>query len=116
MKLDEFGALIKANELFDLVVEDILALERSFGIRRLADQQVGTADFIAANIEEGYGRGSQRVYAQFLIIARGSAQETKGPYGRMKHWFSAEKIEARQSLCDEIIGILTATITTLKSK
>jgi len=115
MKLDEFGALIKANKLFDLVAEDILALERPFGTRRLADQQVASADSIAANIEEGYGRGSKREYAQFLIIARGSAQETRGRYGRMKHWLDQETIESRQKLCDEIIGILTATICTLKS-
>jgi len=81
MKLGEFRALIKANELFDHVVLDIEPLRGLDGCRRLMDQQVAAADSIAANIEEGFGRGSTKEYAQFLIIARGSARETKGRYG-----------------------------------
>jgi len=34
----------------------------------------------------------------------------------MKHWLTEEVIRARQALCNEIIGILTATITTLRSR
>lgn len=116
MKLEELGALIKANELFELVAKDINVLKDAFGYRRLADQQVASADSIAANIEEDFGRGSKREYTQFLIIARGSAQETKGRYGRMKQWLDKSTIDDRKRLCDEIIGILTATINTLKSK
>lgn len=116
MKVENFGALIKANEIFDLVVEDVKALKGDIGTKRLVEQQIASADSIAANIEEGYGRGSHREYAQFLIISRGSTQETKGRYGRMKHWLPEETIAARQQLCDEIIGILTATIKTLKAR
>lgn len=116
MKLDDFGALIKANELFDHVIADIESLKKHAGCRRLIDQQVASSDSIAANIEEGFGRGSTKEYTQFLIISRGSAQETKGRYGRMKHWLSPETIESRQALCDEIIAILTATISTLRSR
>ncbi|MGB0743122.1 MAG: four helix bundle protein [Opitutales bacterium] len=116
MKLEEFGALIKANELFDSVASDVKILENCFACRRLAEQQIASADSIAANIEEGFGRGSRKEYAQFLIIARGSAQETRGRYGRMKHWLPGEEILARQALCDEIIAILSTTIKTLRSK
>ncbi|NBB77955.1 MAG: four helix bundle protein [Verrucomicrobia bacterium] len=116
MKLEDYGALIKANELFDLVVVDMDLLSKSIGCRRLVDQQIASADSIASNIEEGFGRGSRKEYTQFLIISRGSAQETKGRYGRMKHWLSAETIQARQMLCNEIIAILTATIKTLRSQ
>lgn len=31
MKLEEFGALIKANELFDLTVADMQLLKKKFG-------------------------------------------------------------------------------------
>ena len=116
MKLEEFGALVKANELFDHVAKDIKPLQNEFGIKRLIEQQFASADSIAANIEEGFGRGSRKEYTQFLIIARGSAQETRGRYGRLKHWLNAETIRARQKLCDEIIAILTSTIQTLRSR
>lgn len=115
MKIEEFGALIKANQLFDLVVNDISSLKSHYECRRLISQQVASADSIGANIEEGFGRGSKKEYAQFLIISRGSAQETKGRYGRMKHWLPKETITSRQSLCDEIIAILSATIRTLRN-
>ncbi|MDQ8193103.1 four helix bundle protein [Coraliomargarita sp. SDUM461004] len=113
MKLDNFGALIKANKLFDHVVNDLRPLKTEFACKRLVEQQFASADSIAANIEEGYGRGSRKDYRHFLIISRGSAQETKGRYGRLKHWLKQEDIEARQKLCDEIIAILSKTINTL---
>ncbi len=84
MKLEDFGALIKANELFDHVVSGMDSLKGQFGCLRLVEQQIASADSIAANIEEGFGRGSRKEYTQFLIISRGSAQETRGRYGRMK--------------------------------
>ncbi len=80
---------------------------------RLISQQLASADSICANIEEGYGRLSRKEYIRFLDFARGSARETCGRYKRMKHWLSEDVIPQRTGLLDEIIGILTATITTL---
>jgi hypothetical protein len=51
---------------------------------RLVSQQIGGADSICANIEEGYGRLS-RVECVRFDFARGSARETRGRYERMKH-------------------------------
>jgi hypothetical protein len=34
----------------------------------------------------------------------------------MRHWLAAEVVAERQSLCDEIIGILTRTIPRLRHK
>ena len=115
-KLHQFGAHQKALALFDLVVGDLAILAREPSYQRLVSQQIASADSIAANIEEGYGRGSKRDYAHFLIIARGSAQETRGRYARLKHWLSADLIVERIALCDEIIGILTATISRLREQ
>ena len=114
--LKRFGAYQKAVVLFDWVVADLSALAKEPALQRLIAQQYASADSIAANIEEGYGRGSKREYAHFLIIARGSAQETRGRYERMKHWLSTEVIAPRVALCDEIIGILTATIRRLREQ
>ena len=90
MKLQEFGGLMKANELSDLVVEDLRPLKEAFGCKRLAEQQIASADSIAANIEKGFGLGSRKEYRQFLIIAAGSAQETRDRSGRLKHWLPPE--------------------------
>jgi four helix bundle protein len=112
--LKRFGAHQKALALFDWVVADLAPLAKYPALQRLISQQYASADSIASNIEEGYGRGSKRDYAHFLVIARGSAQETRGRYERLKHWVSPETIAPRVALCDEIIAILTATIRSLK--
>ncbi|MFH1499169.1 MAG: four helix bundle protein [Verrucomicrobiota bacterium] len=113
--LQKFKAYQKACLLFDQAVSDMSALTKSPLTARLISQQVASADSIAANIEEGYGRGSKKDYAHFLVIARGSATETRGRYSRMKHWLSANVIAERVALCDEIIAILTSTIRTLRN-
>lgn len=111
----KFGAYRKALELFDGVVADFGPFRGDPALARLVGQQFASADSVASNIEEGYGRGSTREYAQFLIIARGSAQETAGRYGRFKHWLPQPVIDARVALCWEIIGILTGSINTLRA-
>ena len=112
--LENFGAYRKAMDLFDWVVQDMAMLRKDPRCYKLVSQQVASADSIASNIEEGHGRQSRREYARYLIISRGSARETRGRYTRMKHWLSQEIIGHRVALCDEIIGILTGTITTLR--
>jgi len=109
--LKNFTAYKKALVLFDLVVYDLGHLASRFELSKLVSQQTASADSIATNIEEGYGRGSRKEYAQFLIIARGSAQETLGRYARMRHWIQPETVEARY----EIIRILTTSIQSLKN-
>ena len=83
---------------------------------RLVAQQIGSADSICANIEEGYGRLSRVEYIRFLDIARGSARETRGRYERLNNWIAQDVIKQRVELLDEIIGILTSSIGTLKKK
>ncbi len=101
--LENFGAYRKANDMFTHVMNDMQKLRADFTLGRLVSQQLASADSIAANIEEGYGRGSTREYIQFLIYARGSAQETRGRYGRMRHWLTESIVEARQHDLDEIL-------------
>ena len=112
--LQNFGAYQKALQLFDFVVADLTPLAKLPALQRLISQQFASADSIASNIEEGFGRGTRKEYSQFLIIARGSAQETRGRYGRFRHWLPADVIDCRQVLCGEIIGILSASINTLR--
>jgi four helix bundle protein len=114
--LMKFGAYRKALELFDFVVSDLGPLSKHPALARLIGQQFASSDSVASNIEEGYGRGSPKDYAHFLVIARGSAQETAGRYGRFKHWLPQTVIDSRVALCSEIIGILTGSINTLRGQ
>ena len=57
--LESFGAYRKARLLFDLVVTDMETLKTNPLCYRLVSQQMGSADSICANIEEGYGRLSR---------------------------------------------------------
>ena len=49
-----------------------------------------------------------------LDIARGSARETRGRYERITNWLHQEVIQQRVELLDEIIGILTTSIETMR--
>lgn len=73
-----FGAYVKARELFELVISDLSDLSRHPACGRLVAQQIASADSIASNIEEGYGRRSPRDFAHFLVIARGSPRRPLG--------------------------------------
>ena len=113
-RLDEFGAYQKALELFDKVVQDINQYLRDRRLDKLVSQQLGSADSVCANIEEGYGRESTIEYRRFLIIARGSLRETQGRYRRLRHWLPEEIVNDRIELAEEINRILSATINRLK--
>jgi four helix bundle protein len=67
--LQSFGAYQKAQQLFDLVVADMETLKTNPLCYRLVSQQIGSADSICANIEEGYGRLSRVEYVRFLDFA-----------------------------------------------
>ena len=114
--LDGFEAYRLAMELFDLVVEDVSPLATKPALTKLVSQQLGSADSIAVNIEEGHGRETSKEYTRFLVISRGSARETKGRYRRLRKWFKPDVVEDRCARCDPIIAILTKTINTLKRK
>ena len=114
--LEQFGAYQKARQLFDLVVKDMEVLKTNPLCYRLVSQQIGSADSICANIEEGYGRLSRIEYVRFLDIARGSARETGGRYKRMAIWLNQDVIQKRLALLDEIIGILTRSIASMRRK
>jgi four helix bundle protein len=112
--LENFGAYQKARQLFDVVVTDMQKLKAEPLCYRLISQQVSSADSICANIEEGYGRLSRAEYVRFLDFARGSARETRGRYETLNHSLAPDLVNQRLELIDEIIGILTSSIGTLK--
>jgi len=59
------------------------------------------------------GRGE---YIRFLVFSRASAREPRGRYERLKQWLGPELINTRVALADEVISILTKTISTLQQQ
>ena len=107
-----FYAYPKALFLYDLVWEDCGKLVRDLRGKAVAQQIVRSAGSISANIEEGYGRGiGTKSYLYFLRVAIGSARETKGWYFRARHLLSADVLEHRLALLDEIISLLATEMT-----
>ena len=115
-KLREFSAYGKALELFDLVVRDMRQLQNASDTLRLRSQQIASADSICANMDEGAGRWTTKEYCQYLVVSRGSTAETMGRYERMQHWLPADVVEDRVNRCNEILSILSTTITKLRRK
>ena len=70
--LEEFGAYRKGRALFDLVVTDMRSVQRDPLCFKLVSQQIGSADSICANIEEGHGRLSRAEYVRSLDFAHHS--------------------------------------------
>ena len=114
--LHNVGAYRKSLQLFDHVIEDTKPLKSDFTLTGLLSQQIASADSVCANIEEGYGRLSRKEYIRFLDYAIASARETQGRYTRLKHWIDPSVLKRRNALLDEIIGILSSTIKTLRSQ
>ena len=76
MKLDELRVYQLAMEIGDLVW-DIVQKWDYFSKDTLGKQLVKSADSIAANLSEGFGRYYFREARQFGYYARGSLSETK---------------------------------------
>ena len=89
--------------LHDLAWEDAATISRDFRGKEIAGQLIRAVGSIAANIEEGYGRGFGRDYARFLAYAIGSAREARG-------WYYRARTLLRQEVLQHRMGLLT-TIT-----
>jgi four helix bundle protein len=75
--------------------------------KAVARQLIRSSGSIAANIEEGYGRGfagKERLY--FLRVALGSARESKGWYYRARALLKPVVLEHRMALVGEVIALL----------
>jgi four helix bundle protein len=79
MALKAHAGRLRVHELACTLAADVARLARTFrgpGHFERGDQLVRAALSISSNIAEGCGRGSVREFRQFLLYARGSAQET----------------------------------------
>ena len=105
----EFETYRLALFLADLAWQDSKRLLEDERGRSIAWQLIDSAGSVAANIEEGYGRGFGKDYARFLRIALGSARETRGWYYRGREAFSGGVVAHRMTVVEQIIAGLVLT-------
>jgi len=115
-KLDEVVFYNMAKALWDNCWDDTTKMIEDVRGKEIVRQMIRSVGSIAANIEEGYGRGYGKEYPQFLRIARGSARESKGWYNRSKFLLAENIIENRVQTIDSIIAMLNKSIQTLEQK
>lgn len=114
--LDNYPFYVKACALYEAMLDDTEILGADYRGREIARQLVRSAGSIAANIEEGYGRGTPKEFIYFLTVACGSARETKGWYTRATRFLGERTLTERSAQTDQIIALLVSTIRTLKRK
>jgi len=96
----------KAMQLSKLVyrlIEHFPAAEKY----ALSDQVRRAVVSIPSNVAEGCGRASNRDYAHFLSIARGSLYETMTQLEMAKEFGYLESIDEAETLASEISRMLT---------
>lgn len=104
-----FETYRKALFLSDLAWIDCGGLSKDPRGKAIIWHLLDSAGSIAANIEEGYGRGFGKDYARFLRISLGSAREARGWYYRSRELFDPQVLNHRMGLLDEIISGLVTT-------
>ena len=114
--LNKYPFYVKACELYEGALADSETLGRDYRGREIVKQLVRSSGSVAANVEEGYGRGTRKEFIYFLTVACGSARETRGWYQRSRRFLPVAVVEQRLRQIDEIIGLLVATIKTLKRR
>lgn len=91
---------------------------RSFDRQTVGLQLTRAADSIGANIAEGVGRGTYKDNRRFVMMARGSLNETK-------HWLrraykrgllSQSEIDALKPLLDELAPRLNAYLRSINNR
>lgn len=106
----KFQVYPKALFLYELTWVDCEYLMKDERGKTVARQLIRSVGSISANIEEGFGRGFGKSYANHLRIALGEARESRGWYWRGHNLLPENVIEHRLQLLGEIIALLTTNV------
>ena len=105
-----FETYRKALFLSDLAWHDCDKLVNDARGKSIVWQLTDSAGSVAANIEEGYGRGFGKDYARFLRNALGSAREARGWYYQGRYVLTETVCTHRAQLFTEIIRLLLTIV------
>jgi four helix bundle protein len=112
----EFLGYRKALFLYDLAWKDCEGLTRDRRGRAVAEQLIRSAESISANVEEGHGRGYGKQRDWFFTVSIGSARESKGWYWRARELLTADVVDHRLALADEVIALLVSELNRQRSR
>ena len=74
----------KLARILSKEVHQLLKLDIYNSDKRLKSQMYGSSGSVMDNIAEGYGRGGNKEFSQYLWIAKGSAAELKSQFSDAK--------------------------------
>ncbi len=113
-RFEEIGAWQKARTLCNDINQVILESELAKDYK-LKDQINGSSGSIMDNIAEGFGRGGNPEFIQFLEISHASACECQSQLYRLldKKYINPEKFKLLYDLADEIRKMLLSLISYL---
>ena len=118
MKAKKLEDLLVYQKALQGVAEVSALLERpAFGRNfELKDQLSGSSEGIPGHIAEGYGQLTDRHFARYLGIARGSAKETCGhlAVAHAKNCISREELIHVAGLYEDLAVMLTSFIAYLR--
>ena len=115
-RLEELEVYRLAMQVWELFWQDSERRAKDFLGREIARQMVRCIGSIAANIEEGYGRGFVKEYPQHLRYSQGSAREARGWYQRVLPLLGRELVQGRDEMLSRLIGMLSNAIQSLERK
>lgn len=90
--------------------QDVTTLVQDRRTIGVADQLYRALGSIAANIAEGFSKGSHKDRVRFYEYALGSARESRGWYYKSRHMLTQEVVEERYSVLNQIIRLLLSMI------
>ena len=108
----------KSRQVVKAVDTLIKTWPKTMQAQEISRQLFRSATSVDANIAEGHGRHQGTEYIHYLIISQSSANETE-------HWLqtakdceigSNHKIDGILRLNNEVIRMITSTITTIRAK
>lgn len=115
MKIAQFEDILAWQKAFDFTAQMYADMQvcKDSGFR---DQIQRAAVSIMNNIAEGYERQSNRDFAHFLYIAKGSCGETRSMIllGQKLGYLSSQKSEMYYNITIEISRMLSGLIKSLK--
>ena len=110
-RVDELRVWQQGKELANAVsaLTDRDPLRRAFALR---DQLRRASVSIVANIAEGFAQGSDRSFARYLVIARGSTAEVRSLLilASEQQLIRPIELESLKALCESISRMLTTLI------